>query len=138
MSKTQRERQAQNIIEAQFPLPSDIGCNGLVDTSALMVAERTLLGQDILIKKGQDRKMVEAKLSALAKRRQELDELYVLKRCRELEDLDIQKEQLDILTNLRAEDKSMQPQPFDNRTLFGLGLITLLALGGAYALRKRG
>ena len=103
-----------------------------------MNAERTLLANEVLLEKGKDRKMVEAKITALSQRRKELDELYVLKRCRELEALDIEKEQLDILNNLRAEDKSMPTQTFDNRTLFGLGLITLLALGGAYALRQRG
>jgi hypothetical protein len=138
MSKTQRQRQAENIIEAEFPLPSNITCDGLVDTSALMNAERTLLANEVLLEKGKDRKMVEAKITALSQRRKELDELYVMKRCRELEALDIEKEQLDILNNLRAQDKSMPTQTFDNRTLFGLGLITLLALGGAYALRQRG
>ena len=117
MSKTQRQRQAENIIEAEFPLPSNISCDGLVDTSALMNAERTLLANEVLLEKGKDRKMVEAKITALSQRRKELDELYVLKRCRELEALDIEKEQLDILNNLRAEDKSMPTQTFDNRTL---------------------
>ncbi len=138
MSKTQRERLAQNYIEGQFPLPSDIDCSGLVDTSALMNAERTLLAQEVLMEKGRDRRLVEEKLSALSERRKELDELYVLKRCRELEALDIEKQQLDVLNSLRNEDKSMTAPMFDEKTLFGLGLITLLALGGAYALRKRG
>ena len=69
-----------------------------------MNAERTLLANEVLLEKGKDRKMVEAKITALSQRRKELDELYVLKRCRELEALDIEKEQLDILNNLRAED----------------------------------
>ena len=59
MSKTQRQRQAENIIEAQFPLPSQIDCSGLVDTNALMNAEKTLLSNDVLIKKVQERKLAE-------------------------------------------------------------------------------
>ena len=46
MSKTQRKRQAENIIESEFPLPSKINCQGLVDTNALMNAEKTLLSNE--------------------------------------------------------------------------------------------
>ena len=75
MSKTQRRRQAENIIEAAFPLPSKINCRELIDTNALMNAEKTLLSNEVLILKGKERKLAEAKLSALAQRRKELDEI---------------------------------------------------------------
>ncbi len=138
MSKTQRQRQAENIIEAQFPLPSQIDCSGLVDTNALMNAEKTLLSNDVLIKKGQDRKLAEEKLSALSRRRKELDELYVLKRCRQLELLDIEKQNLDALDALRGDDKQLSAGGFDDRTLIGLALITFVGLGLAFFIRKRG
>jgi hypothetical protein len=138
MSKLQRQRLAENLIEAQFPLPSNIDCNGLVDTNALMNAEKTLLSNEVLIEKGKDRKLAEAKLTALAKRRRELDELYVLKRCRDLELLDIEKQNLDALDALRGEDKSLSTSGFDNRTLIGLALITFLGLGIAFYIKKRG
>jgi hypothetical protein len=138
MSKTQRQRQAENIIEAQFPLPSRIDCSGLVDTNALMNAEKTLLSNDVLIKKGQDRKLAEEKLSALSRRRKELDELYVLKRCRQLELLDIEKQNLDALDALRGDDKQLSAGGFDDRTLIGLALITFVGLGLAFFIRKRG
>lgn len=138
MSKTQRRRQAENIIEAAFPLPSKINCRELIDTNALMNAEKTLLSNEVLILKGKERKLAEAKLSALAQRRKELDEIYVLKRCRDLESLDIEKQNLDALQALRDDDKSMSSSPFDNKTLIGLALITFLGLGMAFYLRKRG
>lgn len=138
MSKTQRQRQAENIIEGQFPLPSGIDCRGLVDTNALMNAEKTLLSNEVLTLRGQDRKLAEAKLTALSRRRKELDELYVLKRCGELEQIAIEKQQLDALDALRAEDKSIQTGTFDNKTLIALALITFLGLGMAVYIRKRG
>tara|TARA_B100001057_G_scaffold184071_2_gene184773 strand:- start:341 stop:757 length:417 start_codon:yes stop_codon:yes gene_type:complete len=138
MSKLERQRLAENTIEGQFPLPSNIGCSGLVDTNALMNAEKTLLSNEVLIEKGKDRKLAEAKLTALAKRRRELDELYVLKRCRDLELLDIEKQNLDTLDALRGDDKSLPTSGFDNRTLIGLALITFLGLGIAFFIKKRG
>ena len=138
MSKTQRQRQAENIIEANFPLPSKINCQGLVDTNALMNAEKTLLSNEIIILKGKDRKLAEAELLALSQRRKELDELYVIKRCRDLELLDVEKQNLDALDALRVQDKSMSAGVFDNKTIIGLGLITFLGLGMAFYLKKRG
>jgi hypothetical protein len=138
MSKLQRQRQAENIIEAEYPLPSQINCEGLVDTNALMNAEKTLLSNEVLILKGEDRKKSEAKLLALSQRRKELDELYVLKRCRELELLDIEKQNLDALDSLRDDDKSLTASGFDNKTIIGLALITFLGLGIAVYLRRRG
>lgn len=138
MGKVQRQRQAENIIEAEYPLPSGINCEGLVDTNALMNAEKTLLSNEVLILKGQDRKKAEAKLLALSQRRKELDELYVLKRCRELEFLDIEKQNLDALDSLRDDDKSLTASGFDNKTIIGLALITFLGLGIAVYLRRRG
>jgi len=138
MSKYERQRQAENIIEAEYPLPSQINCEGLVDTNALMNAEKTLLSNEVLILKGEDRKKSEAKLLALSQRRKELDELYVLKRCRELELLDIEKQNLDALDSLRDDDKSLTASGFDNKTIIGLALITFLGLGIAVYLRRRG
>jgi hypothetical protein len=138
MSKEQRLLQAENIIESEFPLPSKINCEGLVDTNALMNAEKTLLSNEVLILKGKDRKKAEAKLLALSQRRKELDELYVLKRCRELEMLDNEKRNLDALDALRDEDKSLTASGFDNKTIIGLALITFLGLGIAFYLKKRG
>lgn len=138
MSKEQRLLQAENIIESEFPLPSKINCEGLVDTNALMNAEKTLLSNEVLILKGKDRKKAEAKLLALSQRRKELDELYVLKRCRELEMLDNEKRNLDALDALRVEDKSLTASGFDNKTIIGLALITFLGLGIAFYLKKRG
>jgi hypothetical protein len=138
MSKTQRLRQAENIIESEFPLPSKINCQGLVDTNALMNAEKTLLSNEVLILKGNDRKLSEAMLLALSQRRKDLDELYVVKRCRDLEILDNEKQNLDALEALRVSDKSMTASGFDNRTLIGLALITFLGLGIAFYLKKRG
>lgn len=138
MSKTQRERQAEAYIELQFPLPSGIDCQGLVDTNALMNAEKTLLSNEVLVKRGSERKMAEAKLSALAAQRKKLDEIYLFKKCRELEQIDIEKKQLDAIASLRDEDKSLGAPTFDNRTLMVLVGVTALALGGAYFLRKRG
>jgi|TARA_R110002012_G_scaffold277006_1_gene464137 hypothetical protein len=138
MNKTDRKRLAENIIEGDFPLPSAITCEGLVDTNALMNAEKTLLSNEVLILKGQDRKLAEAKILALSERRKELDNLYVLKKCRQLELLDIEKQNLDALEGLRAGDKSMTSSGFTNKTLIALALITFLGLGFAVYLRKRG
>ena len=132
MSKTQRKRQAENIIESEFPLPSKINCQGLVN------AEKTLLSNEVLILKGKDRKLSEAKLLALSQRRKDLDTLYVVKRCRDLEILDNEKQNLDALEALRVSDKSMTASGFDNKTLIGLALITFLGLGIAFYLKKRG
>ena len=109
-----------------------------MDTNALMNAEKTLLSNEVLTLRGQDRKLAEAKLTALSRRRKELDELYVLKRCGELEQIAIEKQQLDALDALRAEDKSIQTGTFDNKTLIALALITFLGLGMAVYIRKRG
>ena len=62
----------------------------------------------------------------------------MIKRCRDLESLDIEKQNLDALQALRDDDKSMSSSPFDNKTLIGLALITFLGLGMAFYLRKRG
>ena len=138
MSKAQRLLQAENIIESEFPLPSKINCRELVDTNALMNAEKTLLSNEVLILKGKDRKLSEALLLALSQRRKDLDTLYVVKRCRDLEILDNEKQNLDALEALRVSDKSMTASGFDNKTLIGLALITFLGLGIAFYLKKRG
>ena len=52
MSKSERNRIAENAIEQAFPLFSDISCRELVDTNALMNAEKTLLANEVLISKG--------------------------------------------------------------------------------------
>ena len=138
MAKRRRQAEAEAYIESQFPLISNIDCEGLVDTNALMNAEKTLLSNEVVIQKGSDRKLAEEKLTALARQRKKLDELYVFKRCRELESIDIQKTQLDTLSALRDQDKSFGVQVMDNRTIAIVAVITLVALGGAYALRQRG
>jgi hypothetical protein len=103
-----------------------------------MNAEKTLLSNEVLILKGKDRKLSEAKLLALSQRRKDLDTLYVVKRCRDLEILDNEKQNLDALEALRDNDKSMTASGFDNKTLIGLALITFLGLGIAFYLKKRG
>jgi hypothetical protein len=138
MTRTQRERQAEAIIESQFPLPSSIDCKGLVDTNALMNAEKTLLSNEVLVKRGSERKMAEAKLSALSAQRKVLDEIYIFKRCRELEQIDIEKKQLDAISAIRDDDKSLDTRTFDDRTLFVVFGVTAVALAMAYFLRKRG
>lgn len=138
-NKSDRRRaSAEAYIENSFPLYSNISCEKLVDTNALMNAEKTLLSNEILILKGQDRKLAEDKLSALARQRKKLDELYVFKRCRELESLDIQKTNLDTLSAIRDKSASMGTQLLDGKSLAIIGAIVVVALGGAYALRKRG
>ena len=138
-NKSDRRRAlAEAYIENSFPLYSNISCEKLVDTNALMNAEKTLLSNEILILKGQDRKLAEDKLSALARQRKKLDELYVFKRCRELESLDIQKTNLDALSAIRDKSASMGTQLLDGKSLAIIGAIVVVALGGAYALRKRG
>lgn len=138
MSKSERNRIAENAIEQAFPLFSDISCRELVDTNALMNAEKTLLANEVLISKGKERKLAEAKLRALAEQRKELDELYLFKKCRELEQIDIEKKQLDAIDALRSEDKSLGSKGLDNQTLFLFAGVAVVSLVLAFALRKRG
>jgi hypothetical protein len=136
--KERRQRQAENYIEANFPLPSSIDCRGLVDTGALMNAEKTLLSNTVLVGKGEDRKVAEEQLRALAQQRKALDELYLSKRCSDLELIDIEKKQLDALDAIRADDKSMTKNRFDNKTFLVLGGLVAVAFGVAFVMKRRG
>ncbi len=139
MSASQRNREAEAIIELQFPIPSKISCEELVNLNALMNAEKTLLSNEVVVRRGKERKLAEAKLSALARQRKRLDEIFVLKKCAELEQVAIEKQQLDLIASMREDkNKSLDTRTFDDRTLLFIGAITIIALGGAYYLRKRG
>lgn len=140
MSASQRARQAEAMIELQFPIKSNISCDELVELTAMMNAEKTFLQNEVLIKRGKDRKMAEAKLSALAKQRKRLDEIFILKKCADLDRIAIEKQQLDTIIAMRNEEnKNLDTsKALDDRTLLFIGAITIVALSGAYFLRKRG
>ena len=61
-----------------------------------------------------------------------------LKRCSVLELIVIEKKLLDALDAIRADDKSMTKNRFDNKTFLVLGGLVAVAFGVAFVMKRRG